>query len=73
MLCYGLVLAETQDASQVEAMFLKFNCCLVLKTPETSKALSARKFCYIMLLETWMTDGCQKLGPCLKEDSFLTL
>lgn len=60
MLC--LVLAEIQDASQVEAMFLKFNRCLVLKTPETSKALSAREFS-VTLLGTQMTDGCQRLGP----------
>lgn len=53
-------------------MFLKFNCCLVLKTPETSKDLSARGFS-VMLLAVQMTDGCERLGHCLKENSFLIL
>lgn len=44
--CYGPVLDETQDASEIEATFLKINCFLGLKTAETSKTLSAREFCY---------------------------
>lgn len=72
MLCYSPILAEIQDVSLVENMLLMFNCYLILKSPETSKSLSVRES-LVRLLAMCMTGGCQRLGPCLKENSFLTL
>lgn len=53
-------------------MFLNFKCCLVLKTLRVIKALSVGDL-LVMLIATQVTDGCQMSGPCLKENSFLTL